>query len=146
MLLGSVLAGKLSDIRAEKAPAGSARVAMILPGCAFILIGSAMLCAADMTRMPAFSAAAFILSFASCWGIGAVYPAIPELFSRERVPVSTGLIGGVGDMGMPLAPMIVGVVFGARNAWAIGWATCAMFAVVSFLSLLTILLLRKRAA
>jgi hypothetical protein len=46
----------------------------------------------------------------------------------------TGISGGVGDAGMPAAPLVVGVLFGIRGFWGIGWGSCAAVAAVSLIA------------
>ena len=38
------------------------------------------------------------------------------------------------DMGMPLAPLLVGVVFGARGMWHLGWSVCIVISLLSILA------------
>ena len=74
-----------------------------------------MLILLDLTSVGLFYATAFIFSFGGSWGLGTFYSILPEIFDEDRLPIITGLAGGAGDMGMPLAPLLVGVVFGARG-------------------------------
>ena len=77
------------------------------------------------------------------WVLGTFYSVLPELYDDEKLPVVTGIASGSGDLGMPLAPLLVGVVFGARGMWNLGWC---VFIVVAALSVLScILLLRNKA-
>jgi MFS family permease len=136
MLLGSVLSGKLSDRMAEARTGG--RLFAILPGYASLMLGSILLALSDGANHALFVCAAFTVSFASCWGLGAVYPLIPDIFGEESAPIATGVVGGVGDIGMPLAPLVIGVCFGARGAWFAGWLMCLLFAAVSLCALLAL--------
>ena len=55
------------------------------------------------------------------------------------MPVATGIIGGCGDIGMVIAPAVVGVIFGAKGLWSIAWGICALIAVLSFSACLMVM-------
>ena len=93
-----------------------------------------MLILLDLTNFGLFYATAFIFSFGGSWGLGTFYSILPEIFDEERLPIITGLAGGAGDMGMPLAPLLVGVVFGARGMWHLGWSVCIVISLLSILA------------
>lgn len=59
------------------------------------------------------------------------------------MPVATGFIGGCGDIGMVIEPVIVGVIFGVKGLWSMAWGICALIAVLSFLACLLIIKLKK---
>lgn len=99
-----------------------------------IRVASLMLILLDLTNFGLFYATAFIFSFGGSWGLGTFYSILPEIFDEERLPIITGLAGGAGDMGMPLAPLLVGVVFGARGMWHLGWSVCIVISLLSILA------------
>lgn len=76
------------------------------------------------------------------WGLGTFYSVLPELYDDEKLPVVTGIADGSGDLGIPLAPLLVGVVFGARDMWSLGWCVCIAVAALSVIS--CVLLLRNK--
>ena len=113
---------------------GRARILVMAVGPILIIIASLMLILLDLTNFGLFYATAFIFSFGGSWGLGTFYSILPEIFDEERLPIITGLAGGAGDMGMPLAPLLVGVVFGARGMWHLGWSVCIVISLLSILA------------
>ena len=97
----------------------------------------------DLTSFPAFWCVSFLFSFSGSWGFGTFYSILPEIYSPRRLPIITGLAGGAGDMGMPAAPLLVGVVFGARGLWQYSWTVCAVMALLS-IAAAVILIVRYR--
>ena len=71
-----------------------------------------------------------LFSFGGSWGLGVFYSILPDVFDRHTLSTATGLIGGFGDLMMPIAPTVVGVVFGVRGLWTLGWGSCAVLAVI----------------
>ena len=139
LLAACLVSGQISDMVARRmSHKGRARILVMAVGPILIIIASLMLILLDLTNFGLFYATAFIFSFGGSWGLGTFYSILPEIFDEERLPIITGLAGGAGDMGMPLAPLLVGVVFGARGMWHLGWSVCI---VISLLSILACLLL-----
>jgi NNP family nitrate/nitrite transporter-like MFS transporter len=132
MIAGCVVAGRVSDLSARRAKhAGIARLWSMLPAYLIIIAIIPIFAFGDMERLPLLCAAGAVLTLGAAWGLGAFYSIIPELFPADKVPTATGIVGGVGDIGMPVAPMVVGVLFGIQGRWDLGWGACAVFSVIS---------------
>ena len=135
LLAACLVSGQISDMVARRmSNKGRARILVMAVGPILIIIASLMLILLDLTNFGLFYATAFIFSFGGSWGLGTFYSILPEIFDEERLPIITGLAGGAGDMGMPLAPLLVGVVFGARGMWHLGWSVCIVISLLSILA------------
>lgn len=135
-----IISGKASDaFAASMANKGFARVMVYSFGCVITILSIAMLLLLDLTNFMTFYLAVMVFSFGSAWGFGAFYSILPEIFNPESLPVATGFIGGCGDMGMTFAPVVVGIMFGIKGYWNIGWMVCAGVALFSVIACLLIL-------
>ena len=135
LLAACLVSGQISDMVARRmSNKGRARILVMAVGPILIIIASLMLILLDLTNFGLFYATAFIFSFGGSWGLGTFYSILPEIFDEERLPIITGLAGGAGDMGMPLAPLLVGIVFGARGMWHLGWSVCIIISLLSILA------------
>ncbi len=144
LLAACLVSGQISDMVARRmANKGRARILVMAAGPILIIVASMMLILLDLTNFGLFYATAFIFSFGGSWGLGTFYSILPEIFDEERLPIITGLAGGAGDMGMPLAPLLVGVVFGARGMWHLGWSVCIVISLMSILACFLLLGSRK---
>jgi MFS family permease len=112
----------------------------MLGGYVFALAALGFLIFANTAaNIAVFGVSSFLFTFGAAWGLGVFYSILPELFDQEKVPLATGLTGGVGDMGMPLAPFFVGAVFGIRGLWRAGWLLCAFVLVLSIAAIMILL-------
>lgn len=135
LLAACLVSGQISDMVARRmSNKGRARILVMAVGPILIIVASLMLILLDLTSFGLFYATAFIFSFGGSWGLGTFYSILPEIFDEERLPIITGLAGGAGDMGMPLAPQLVGVVFGARGMWHLSWSVCIVISLLSILA------------
>lgn len=147
MILGCVAAGKVSDLMSSSLKdRETARLYAMLPGYMIIACSVPFFMFGAHEGLPAFCALVFALTFGGSFSLGAFYPVIPDLFEEKSVPVVTGIAGGTGDIGMPVAPLIVGVAFGIRGRWDLGWGSCLVFAIISTIAIIVLLLsiIRKR--
>lgn len=143
MVLACLVSGKVSDLACVgRQNRKKARIVVLMVGPILIILGIVALMLADLTHFMMFYIVTLLLSFGASWGLGSFYCILPEIFSNEELPIVTGFAGGVGDMGMPLAPLVVGVVFGINGFWEIGWLMCAVVAIFSLVACL--LLLREQ--
>ena len=146
MILSCVFSGKTSDFfsfGSEKK--GQRRLFVLMAGHLLIIVSVCFLIFGDMKNFNLFYAATFLFAFSCSWGLGAFYAILPEIYDEKKVPVVTGVAGGVGDMGMPLAPMVVGVYFGLKGLWDVGWVSCAVIACLGFIAGIALLfILRKK--
>jgi nitrate/nitrite transporter NarK len=117
----------------------------MIPAYIIIIISIPLLMFGNMGNLTFISLTAFLLSFGSCWGVGAFYPTLPEIFHGDTVPTVTGIAGGIGDIGMPVAPLLIGVFFGIRGMWDKGWGVCLLIAVISMVSILTLIIKIRKA-
>ncbi|MDR2354915.1 MAG: MFS transporter [Clostridiales Family XIII bacterium] len=147
IFVACVVSGKASDLLAaktrRKAPA---RIGVFAAGHVLTVAAAYLIAFGDMSGLRFFLVAVFLFSFAASWGLGSFYPILPELFEAKAVPIVTGICGGVGDLGMPAAPLVVGVFFGLKGFWAAGWGSCAAVAVASLLATLLLLAIPPRKA
>lgn len=146
LLTSCLISGKISDVFALRmVNKARARILVMAAGPVIIIIASLILIFADLTSLGLFYFAAFLFSFGGSWGLGAFYSILPELFDDDTLPIVTGLAGGAGDLGMPAAPFLVGVIFGAKGLWHFGWAVCIVIAIISILACI-LLCMRKKAS
>lgn len=140
LLAACLVSGRISDmVAARMENKGRARILVMAAGPILIAISSLMLIVLDLTSFGLYYATALIFSFGGSWGLGTFYSILPEIFDDDKLPIITGLAGGAGDMGMPLAPLLVGVIFGARGMWHLGWAVCIVIAALSLLACILLL-------
>ena len=118
---------------------GRARILVMAVGPIIIAVSSLMLIVLDLSSFGLFYATTLLFSFGGSWGLGTFYSILPEIFDEDKLPIVTGLAGGAGDLGMPAAPLLVGVIFGARGMWHLGWAVCIVIAALSLLACLLLL-------
>jgi len=140
MITACIVSGKISDLAATKMQNKSvARLSIFAIGCVLIIASILLLILADLTNFYLFFFVIFMLSFGASWGLGTFYSILPEMFDKNTLPLVTGFTGGVGDIGMPLAPLVVGVAFGSRGLWNVGFGSCAVIAAISVLAILPLL-------
>lgn len=140
LLAACLVSGRISDMVASRmANKGRARILVMAIGPVLIAISSLMLIVLDLTSFGLFYVTALLFSFGGSWGLGTFYSILPEIFDEEKLPIVTGLAGGAGDLGMPAAPLLVGVIFGARGMWHMGWAVCIIIAALSLLACIFLL-------
>lgn len=140
LLAACLVSGKISDMVALRmSNKGRARILVMAVGPIIIAISSLMLIVLDLTSFGLFYATALFFSFGGSWGLGTFYSILPEIFDEDKLPIVTGLAGGAGDLGMPAAPLLVGVIFGARGMWHLGWAVCIVIAALSLLACILLL-------
>ncbi|NLD19073.1 MAG: MFS transporter [Clostridiales bacterium] len=132
LLTACLVSGRISDIVALRmSNKAKARILVMAIGPIIIAISSLLLIFADLSSFSLFYFAAFLFSFGGSWGFGTFYSILPEIFDDDTLPIVTGFVGGVGDLGMPAAPLLVGVIFGAKGMWHLGWAACIVIAILS---------------
>lgn len=135
-----IVSGKISDFFAARTKnKAGARISVLMVGCIIIILSVAMIVLADLKSFTVFYAGTLFFSFGAAWGLGAFYSILPEVFDEDTLPVATGFIGGCGDAGMPLAPTVVGIIFGVKGLWSVGWSTCAIVALLSIISCLILI-------
>ena len=147
MVAACLVSGKCSDFFAGKAAnRGAARVGVMLAGCALTVVSVVFLLSAASQGFALFYAAVLLFSFGGSWGLGVFYSILPDVFDERSLSTATGFIGGFGDMMMPIAPTVVGVVFGVRGLWSLGWGACALLAVIGVLACAVLIGILKREA
>jgi MFS family permease len=136
MLASCLFSGRIADSVALRARRRDrARILVLLSGYVLTLFSLILLIVLDNSRFFVFFITAFLFTAGASWGLGVFYSILPEIYDRKRVPLVTGITGGIGDIGMPAAPFVVGVLFGLRGAWDRGWAFCAAVTGISILAL-----------
>jgi MFS family permease len=149
MIFGCISAGRCSDICAKRGGhKATARLYVLLAGQALILVSVPLLIFSKPGNMAFLLAAACLNTFAASWSLSAFYPVIPDLFDADWIAKATGICGGVGDLGMPVAPLLIGVLFGVKGRWGIGWGTCLIVGTISFVATLLLIasLSRERSS
>jgi MFS family permease len=140
-----LISGKASDFFARRSGRkASARIAVLIFGPVATIAAIALMTLGNLSDFRMIYLCVLLFTFAAAWGLGAFYPVIPEMYRDEAVPIVTGTAGGIGDCGMPVAPLVVGVIFGLRGSWSVGWWSCGGMAVVSLLASLILLVSLKR--
>lgn len=140
LIAACLVSGKISDMVALRmSNKARARIFVMAAGPLVITVSSLMLIFLDLSSFNLFYITAFLFSFGGSWGLGTFYSILPEIFDEDTLPIITGLTGGAGDMGMPAAPLLVGVIFGARGMWHLGWAVCIAIAALSLVACVLLL-------
>lgn len=132
-----LISGRCSDYYAglHKNKA-KARLVIMVIGPTLTIISIILLLVLDLTSLKLFFTVILICSFGGAWGLGAFYCILPELLDKQTLTFSTGFIGGIADIGMPISPLVVGVVFGTKGFWTMGWLSCISIAAISLLACL----------
>ena len=148
MVAACLVSGKCSDFFAARMRnRGVARVSVMLAGCALTVVSVAFLLFAAQVSYSLLYAAVVLFSFGGSWGLGVFYSILPDVFDARTLPTATGFIGGFGDLMMPISPTIVGVIFGVRGLWTLGWGSCALLGVIGVLGCFVLVgILKKEAA
>lgn len=140
ILSACIVSGNISDFASQKSERkADSRIAVFSIGCLIVAISVAVLLISNLNDFIIFYIAVFLFSFGAAWGLGSFYSILPEIFNGETLPVATGIIGGCGDIGMVIAPAVVGVIFGAKGLWSMAWGICALIAVLSFSACLMVM-------
>lgn len=145
LILSCLVSGKISDVLALRMDNKAvARIIALAAGPVLIILASTVMITVNLESKILYYTVCFLLSFGGSWGFGTFYSILPEMFDRETLPDITGLAGGAGDCGMPLAPLLVGVVFGSRGMWKAGWSVCMIFAALSIVACIILCLNVKK--
>ncbi len=135
MVISCLVSGKCADLFAARSESkGAARVGVMLAGCVLVVLSVAFLLTAASKSYTLLYIAVLLFSFGGSWGLGVFYSILPDVFDGDTLPVATGFIGGFGDMMMPIAPLVVGVLFGVKGFWTMGWGVCAALALIGVLA------------
>lgn len=132
IFLACVISGRISDYFSQKSkdPA-TARLIVFSIGPVLSILSILLLLVIDKSSFPLFYSAILLLSFSSAWGLGAFYCILPEIMEPRKVEYATGLIGGIADIGMPVGPLLFGVVFGVKGLWTGAWISCIAVCLIS---------------
>ena len=147
ILLACLFSGKISDFLANRSQnRAQARLSVLMVGPIGIVLCVIAMNLADLTNFGVFFVITFLLTFFGAWGLRVFYSILPEMFHPDEVSTVTGVAGGLADLGMPIGPTVVGVIFGAKGMWNLGWYSCAGIAIVGILCGLILMgYSRKRA-
>ena len=131
----AIISGKASDMAALNCEISvRGRLKVFLVGPTLTILAIILVMAVDLSNPFLFYSTILLLSFGSSWGIGSFYCMLPEILEGKVLDYSTGFIGGIADIGMPVGPLIFGVFFGVRGLWTLGWISCILICLVSFFS------------
>jgi MFS family permease len=140
MISACLISGKCSDYFASKSKNKAiGRIGVLMAGSIIIVASILVLLISSSGSFSVLYAAVLFFSFGASWGLGVFYSVLPDVFSEETLTISTGFIGGFGDMMMPIAPFVVGVIFGVRGQWTVGWGVCAALALIGVFACLTLI-------
>lgn len=135
ILLSALLSGFLSDSLALKSKNPTrVRITVISVGALLIIVSSALLMTLEIRTYWMFYTVVLLFSLGGGWGLGVFWSIVAEIYSGEKFSMATGMIGGASDLSMPIAPFVVGVIFGAKGLWNIGWGSCLVVGVISGVS------------
>ncbi len=141
-LFATIFSGKLSDVLASRRQNKALpRIFVMGLGSFLSAISFIVLLLINHDNFVLLYICILFVSFSGAWGLGSFYCILPELFSKEKLTTITGFIGGIGDISLPLAPLVVGVIFGTRGLWTLGWGSCIL---ISIISLFACMLLYKK--
>lgn len=141
----SLISGRVSDCISSKAQnRGAARLKVMLAGPIATIAGIGIIPFLGLQSFPVFFIAVLILSFGCAWGLGAFYCILPELMKGKALKLATGFIGGTADLGMPIGPLVVGVVFGIKGMWNLAEISCVLVAALSAAGCLMMIINLKR--
>ena len=145
ILVSCLVSGKTSDFFAARSERKDIfRLMVLVLGYVITIAAVLFLILSDTQNIIIIYIAALLLTFGGAWGFGSFYSVLPEIYDQKSVPIVTGITGGIGDAGMPFAPLVVGVIFGIKGMWEIGWITCAIVAGISIISTLILAATLKR--
>lgn len=142
IFVACVASGKASDYFAGRSRnPGVSRLMVFSFGPVLTILSVFLILAIDKNNFMLFYATVLLLAFASAWGLGSFYCILPELLDKRMINYATGFIGGIGDAGMPLGPLVFGVWLGVRGLWGAAWVSCIVMSLISLLG--SILLMAK---
>lgn len=145
IIFSALVSGKISDFFASKAQNKFAARVWVISFGAVLIFGCAMLMSfTDLSSFGVFYVVCLLYSIGGAWGLGVFWSIVPELFKNDGLSLATGFIGGLGDCSMPVAPFIVGVVFGAKGLWSMGWLSSAVMGAISLLCCFAVLRISKK--
>ncbi len=145
ILLACLVSGRVSDFMANRSQnRARARLGVLMVGPIGIIVSVVAMNLADLTNFGVFFALTFLLTFFGAWGLGVFYSILPEMFRPDEVSSVTGIAGGLADLGMPIGPTVVGVIFGAGGRWDLGWYSCGAIALVGILCNLALMARNKK--
>lgn len=147
ILVAALVSGKVSDVCASLCENKLvARVWVLALGAVFICAGVLFLLISDV-RAPhygLFNTVSFVLSFGASWGLGSFYCIMPEAYVGEEVGVANAFAGGIADLGMPLALVVMAVLGIQNNLWTLAWLSCAVISVLGVVA--AALIVRQKQA
>jgi len=126
--------GKISDLLANTLRSRvKARLLVMTIGPVITIVVLGVIFLLDLTSFSTYYGVVFMLSFGSAWGLGAFYCILPEVMETKALDFATGLIGGTADIGMPIGPYVVGVLFGIHGLWNFAGLACLLIGGLSAL-------------
>lgn len=146
MVAACLISGKCSDYFAQKSKHSvNGRIGVLMAGCIITAVSVAVLLFSSSGSFSVLYAAVLLFSFGGSWGLGVFYSILPDIFNEDTLTIATGFIGGFGDMMMPIAPLIVGVMFGIKGLWMFGWGTCGVLALIGAIACLILIRIVRSA-
>ncbi len=140
-IIASLISGKVSDyyaLRNTNKPASRIKIMML--SSIITLVSSLLIIVLDLRNFHIFYLLVLLLSFGGAWGLGAFYSIFPELFRDGMLEIAPGFSGGIADISVPLSPFVVGIVFGSKGNWGLGWLSCTIMSILSLLACIVLLI------
>lgn len=103
----------------------------------------ALVASFELTLVPVGTVAFLGMAAALGTGTGAVFALVARLVAPEQVGAVTGVVGAAGGLGGFFPPLVMGVVYGALDNYAVGFLLLAATAAVA--AAFTATTVRKRA-
>ena len=130
-----ILSGKVSDWAVKKTGKPAlARLLVFTLSPLLTILSILLVLAVNKEIFVVFYLISLLLSFASAWGLGSFYSILPEILSMKEVEYSTGFVGGIADISMPVGPLFFGVLLGVRGYWTEAWLSCILISLISLIS------------
>ena len=139
-VIASLISGKVSDMYSQRTiNKVSGRIFIMMLSSIIIFIFTLLIIVLDLNNFYIFYILALFISFGGAWGLGSFYSIFPEMFRGDMLEIAPGFAGGIADISVPLAPFVVGIVFGARGLWSLGWLSCTIMSGLSLIACIFLL-------
>lgn len=134
-VIGSIMAGGVSDYFAGKSNSPLKTRSFIL-GMGYLVsaIAAVFLPFVAKINFNYVVIASALMMFGVSWAAGVFWALPSDIYKPEDNIAGTAFCSGASNIPNPIAPMVVGVVLGTNGFWTIGWLTCALVSIISFVA------------
>lgn len=144
-VIASILAGGISDYVSSKSTDKlKSRLMILILGYVLAMCASLVLPSVGDKGFEWTACIASAMMTGVAWAQG-VFWAIPsQLYNERDNIIATSICSGASNIVNPIAPIVVGIIFGTRGLWGISWLTCAIVAAISIGSAIVLPRIRKK--